>query len=204
MIYLYSGTPGSGKSLHVARVIYFTLKFKKPVICNFNIDTSKVRHDKMFHYKSNMDITPAYLMQFSIDYFNGRRVKEDEITLVLDECQMMFNAREWSKKGREDWNRFFQMHRHYGYRIILIAQFDRMIDRQIRSLIEYEYIHRKVSNFGFKGRMLCFFMLSKDMFVCVRMWYPMKEKVSSEFFRARKKYYQLYDTYLVLPELNSE
>ena len=38
----------------------------------------------------------------------------------------------------------FSQHRKLGYRVILIAQFDRMLDRQIRSVLEYEYIHRKV------------------------------------------------------------
>lgn len=40
MIYLYSGTPGSGKSLHTARVIRNTLMFNKPVIANIPINTS--------------------------------------------------------------------------------------------------------------------------------------------------------------------
>ena len=76
--------------------------------------------------------------------------------------------------------------------------FDRMIDRQIRSLIEYEYIHRKVSNFGLRGMFLCAVMLSPKLFVSVKVWYPMKEKVSSEFFKCKRKYYSLYDTYLML------
>ena len=90
------------------------------------------------------------------------------------------------------------MHRHYGYDIILVAQFDRMIDRQIRSLIEYEYIHRKVSNYGFRGWFICAVMLSPRLFISVKVWCPMKEKVGSEFFKCKKKYYSLYDTYLML------
>ena len=35
--------------------------------------------------------------------------------------------------------------------MILIAQFDKMVDRQFRALFEYEYVHRKVSNFGVVG-----------------------------------------------------
>ena len=155
MIYLYSGTPGSGKSLHVARVIYFALMRNKPVICNFEINTSYVKHPEQFHHIDNTELNPVKLMQYSQDYFGMKKVKEGELLLVIDECQMMFNARQWDKKGREDWNKFFQLHRHFGYDIILVAQFDRMIDRQIRSLIEYEQIHRKVSNFGAKGKLLC-------------------------------------------------
>ena len=198
MIYLYSGTPGSGKSLHVARVIRYTLMRCMPVICNFQINTQYVRHPELFQYVDNAALTPDMLMRYSHDYFSGKTVREGAILLVIDECQMMFNARSWDAKGREAWNKFFQLHRHFGYDIILVAQFDRMIDRQIRSLIEYEQIHRKVSNFGAKGKLLCALMLSPHLFVAVKVWYPMKEKVGSEFFRASKRNYRLYDTYLLV------
>lgn len=197
MIYLYSGTPGSGKSLHVARVIYYTLLRNKPVICNFPINTQEVKRPERFTFVDNLDLNPEMLMSYSRQHFDGRPVREGEITLVIDECQMIFNARSWDAKGREAWNKFFTLHRHFGYDIILIAQFDRMIDRQIRSLIEYEQVHRKVTNLGWRGWLLCALMLSPTLFVSVKMWYPMKERIGSEFFKAKKKYYQLYDTYAI-------
>lgn len=203
MIYLYSGTPGSGKSLHVARVIYYTLLRKKPVICNFPISLDKIKRPGSFTFVDNLDLTPEMLMEYSRKHFDGHSVREGEILLVIDECQMMFNARNWDAKGRESWNKFFTIHRHFGYDIILVAQFDRMIDRQIRSLIEYEQVHRKVSNYGWKGWLLCAFMLSPALFVSVKMWYPMKEKVGSEFFKAKKRYYRLYDTYAVFDNKNT-
>ena len=46
MIYLYSGTPGSGKSLHTARVIYYSLKRGFPVIANFPINLDKIKCKK--------------------------------------------------------------------------------------------------------------------------------------------------------------
>lgn len=39
---LYSGTPGSGKSLDVARKIYHALRYGRPVIANFDINTSLI------------------------------------------------------------------------------------------------------------------------------------------------------------------
>lgn len=89
---------------------------------------------------------------------------------------------------------FFTQHRKYGYDIVLVSQFDRMIDRQIRSLIEYELVHRKVSNYGLIGKILSMISIG-NLFVSVKIWYPMKEKVGSQFFKAHKKYYSLYDTY---------
>lgn len=195
MIYLYSGTPGSGKSLHTARVIYYTLKRGFPVIANFNINLDNIKRCKgAFLFIDNSELTPDYLIQYASNFWNNKTVKEGTLLLVIDECQLMFNAREWNIKGRSEWLSFFTQHRKYGYDIILIAQFDRMIDRQIRSLIEYEQIHRKVSNFGMKGKFLSL-CCGGNLFVSVKVWYPMKEKVGSEFFKAAKRYYSLYDTY---------
>ena len=195
MIYLYSGTPGSGKSLHTSRVIYWTLKRGYPVIANFCINTGKIKNAKgEFREVTNDSLTPKYLIDYAMEYFHGERVKEGKILLVIDECQLIFNAREWNIKGRNEWLSFFTQHRKFGYDVILVAQFDRMIDRQIRALIEYEQIHRKVSNFGIKGKILSAFCLG-NLFISVKVWYPMKEKVGSEFFIAHKKYYSLYDTF---------
>lgn len=200
MIFLYSGTPGSGKSLHVAERLYHLLRAGRPVVCNFPINLNRIPANRrsLFHYKSNLELTPEYLISFSQECFKGKKVKESSLLLVIDECQLLFNAREWGKQGRDKWLSFFTLHRHYGYDIILVAQFDRMIDRQIRSLIEYEFIHRKVSNFGFRGKFLCAVFFTPKLFVSVKVWYPMKEKVSSEFFKCKKKYYSLYDTYMML------
>jgi len=194
MIDLYSGTPGSGKSLHTAFNIYHRMKQGRPIICNFQIDLMKFKNKQNFTYCDNSDLTPDYLINYSREYYKNKRPKENEILLVIDECQIMFNAREWNIKGRAEWLYFFTHHRKFGYKIILVAQFDKMIDRQIRSLIEYEYVHRKVSNFGIKGWLLSFWSFGK-LFISVKVWYPMKQKVGSEFFLARKKYYQIYDTF---------
>lgn len=198
MISLFSGTPGSGKSLDVASRLYWWVRSGKPCICNFmiNLDEIKTRKAKdNFIFRDNSTLTPDFLIKYANEYIEKHgSVKEDSILLVIDECQLIFNARDWGQKDRKDWLSFFTLHRHLGYKIILVAQFDRMLDRQIRSLIEYEHIHRKVSNFGVKGKILSMLSLG-NLFVSVKVWYPMKEKVGSEFFRAKKFYYRLYDTY---------
>lgn len=198
MIVLYSGTPGSGKSLHTAERLYWWLRAGRPAICNFEINLKRVRKKKPealpFTYWDNREMTVDRLIDYSRRYFGGKKPKEDSILLVIDEAQLIFNAREWQKIGREKWLSFFSQHRKFGYYIILVAQFDRMIDRQIRSMIEYEYIHRKMSNFGIKGKALSLVM-GGHMFVAVQVWYAMKEKTGTELFRAKKRYYSLYDTF---------
>lgn len=201
MIVLYSGTPGSGKSLDSARTIRNWLWRGAPVICNFPVNASsvKTKKEKKLYIWSNQDLKPDKLVAFSQQYFAGRRCKEDSILLLIDEAQLLFNARDWAAKGRDRWTWFFTMHRHFGFFIILCAQFDRMLDRQVRSLIEYEYIHRKVTNLGWRGLLLSCLMLSPcNLFVKVRVWYPMKEKVGAEFFRRRAKDCKMYDTFAML------
>ena len=68
-----------------------------------------------------------------------------------------------------------------------------MLDRQIRSLVETEYKHRKLTNFGAKG--LLMIVIFHKMFVAVQYWYPIQEKVGSEFFNLRKKVCAIYDTF---------
>jgi zona occludens toxin (predicted ATPase) len=198
MITLYSGTPGAGKSLHLASRLCNWMKHKKaPIIGNFSCNFSSIKKTKgSYLYIDNVDLKPERLLNFSKNYsaYVGRRLKEGEILLVIDEAQLLFNSREWVKSDRAEWCAFFTQHRKLGYEVILIAQFDRMLDRQIRSLIEYEWIHRKVSNFGAAGKIISAFTAGK-LFVAVKVWYPMKEKVGSEFFVYHKKYSTLYDTY---------
>ena len=191
MIVLYSGTPGSGKSLDCARTIYNWLWMGKTVLCNFpvNVDNIKIRGKKDIRYIPNHELEPDSLVA----------IARDSILMIIDESQLIFYSRVLTMKGRERWTWFFTTHRHFGYFILLCAQFDRMLDRQIRGLIEYEFIHRKVSNMGWRGWFLSLVMMAPGtLFVKVKVWYPMKEKVGSEFYRCQKKYYSLYDTFALL------
>lgn len=200
MITLYSGTPGSGKSLHLASRLYWKVKSNQPIICNFPIAVEKITTQERdcFTYVDNSQLTPKFLIEYAENYWKskGGKVKEDTILLVIDECQMMFNSRDWGRKDRKEWLEFFTIHRHLGYEILLCCQFDRMLDRQIRCLIEYEYVHRKMKNFGWKGWIFNF-CCGGRLHVCVKKWYPLKEKIGSEFFKAKKKYYQIYDTFMM-------
>lgn len=193
MIRLYSGTPGSGKSLHNARDVINRSRFGKPVIGNFPCDLSRFKKAN-YTYVPNYKLTPDYLINYSRTFFQGKKIKEGAILLVIDECQLMFNSRDWQQKGRSDWLSFFSQHRKYGFDVTLIAQFDRMIDRQIRGVIEYEFIHRKLSNYGFGGKLMSL-LFGGSTFVVVEMWYPLKLKIGSDFVHARKYYYSIYDTF---------
>jgi len=257
MIYLYSGTPGSGKSLHSSKDIIFKLRRKQAVISNFDINLEVVKEnrksrniklqiqkqkvkieallDKYDSYLSEKSITEKQLnklerklqrldrkieklyakklkverkignfiyndnseltVDFLVEYAKKNHVKgrEGQTLVVIDECAVLFNSRSWSDKGRDKWIKFFQMHRHYGYNIILVSQNDRLIDRQIRAFIEYDVKHRKANNLGTIGLLIS--LLRVQLFAAISYWYGVREKCGSEFFVYRKIYSQLYDSY---------
>lgn len=193
-IYLYTGTPGSGKSLHTAKLIVQTLRYKRlPVVCNFPINEDTRGYER-FSYVDNAHLTPSYLYDFAASYWAGEPVKEDYILLVVDEAQLLFNSRDWGQKDRMAWIEFLSQHRHYGYKIVFIAQFDRMIDRQIRSLVEYECVHRRLGNLGWKGKMMALFA-GGELFICSKRFYGLNVFIGAEYMRKHKKYFRLYDSY---------
>lgn len=203
MIELYTGTPGSGKSLHCAKEIYTKINRGKNVIANFDINTSVFKKKRkkygIFQYIDNSELTPQYLVLFALEHHKRNirgNIVENQTLLVIDECQVLFNSRDWQARDRRAWAEFFQQHRKYGYNIILITQFDRMIDRQIRALVEYQIIHRKASNFKTLGFLLGL-LFKGNIFIAVRQWYGINEKIDSEWFVLHPKYSNLYNSYKI-------
>lgn len=198
MITLYSGTPGSGKSLHAARDIRDRIRSRKCVVIgNFYVNLKNIPKRKgTYIFVENYRLTPERLLLFSKRYAShlGRRLREGEIMIFIDEAQLFFNSREWQSVSRRGWMSFFTQHRHYGYDVCLMAQFDRMLDKQIRGLLEYEVKHRKISRAGKFGKVLGLFFMN-NLFVAITFWYPIKEKTDSVFFLGSNKLYAIYDSY---------
>ncbi len=205
MISLYSGTPGSGKSLNCIKQILIALKRGKLVIANFPIKFTKKEvkkgYDKRFFYMTNEQITIESLILFALENNMIEKSKESQCLVVIDEAGGRFNSRDFKKSDRREWIDFFSQHRKIGFDFILVAQNDRMLDRQIRGYIETEYKHRKVNNFSF------FIFLPITTFVTVEYWYTAKQRVGNEFFIYRKKLGNRYDTmkmfsgFTISPEL---
>lgn len=199
MIELFSGVPGSGKSLHTASFIKDCCIYHHPLIINFPINT-ELKYVKraidlgLLIILDNIEITPTKLVALSRYFLEKKSYKEDGIHLILDEAQLLFNSREWNiNSNRMEWVSFFSQHRHFKYHIILVAQFDRMIDRQIRSLIEYEIKHLKVRNLGWRGLCLCLFV-GFNAVMCVKSWYGENFHMGTNFIHIRRSLFKLYDT----------
>lgn len=199
MVNLYTGTPGSGKSLHIARYIYDELVYrKKPVIANFPLNMALVtkngkRKTGEFTYLPNHEITVEYLTAYA--FKNHKAGIEGQTLLVIDEAGIMFNSRDTKMFDRKAWVNFFMTHRHLGFNVVLIAQYDRMLDRQIRAFVEYEVKHRKANNFRILGFILT--LMRIPTFVAVTCWYGMRERCGAKLFRYRKRDSKLYDTMML-------
>lgn len=200
MITLYTGSVGSGKSFHAVDLGLQWIA-KKHVIANFPINekkrrfaTKKTRRKdrqefERWHYDD--EITIPKLMALSIE--QGWIGKESQCLLLIDEAGVIFNSRDWQIQGNErmKWIKFMSQSRKLGYDIVLVCQFDRMIDKQIRSLVEYEVKHLKANN-SFMFSFLSMFKVT--LFMYVYRWYQTKLKSNLRFGRYRKSIADRYDT----------
>lgn len=200
MISLYTGTPGSGKSLDVARLVMSRLRHGFNVIGTMYINQDMIKKKKYkgkYIFVDIFALQPKDLIAYARKYHE--KGKEGQCLLVIDECQRIFNSRDWQAIDRRAWNDFFQVHRHFGFNIILITQYDRLIDRQLRALVEYQHIHRKVSNFGIRGMLVSLFV-GGGLFISVVEWYPVHQKTDTVFFKYHRKYSRFYDSYMAFEE----
>lgn len=203
MIYFYSGTPGSGKSLQMAHEVCRWIKsYKRNVIANTMISVKNImgkstKEHGRFYYLSNDKFTPDFLYRYAIK-FHDLGV-EHQTLIVIDEAQVLFGPTaiklytQENKAYRQEWLEFFTQHRHLGFDVLIISQFDRLIDAQIRCLFEYNYVHRKANNFRTIGKILT--ILGISLFVQIQHWYGVSEVCGTLFFTYSKKYSQIYDSY---------
>lgn len=192
MITLYSGTPGSGKSYHAVVTALRVLGWGRYVVANFPLSFTKKQLKKgyadRFFYKENKDITINSLIEFALEKGFLEKKKESQALVIIDEAGGRFNCREFGRSDRIEWLDFFSQHRKIGYDFILVAQNDRMIDKQIRVQIETEIKHRKINNFG------PFWIFPIPLFICVEWWYAARQRVGSEFMIYRKSIASQYDS----------
>lgn len=196
MISLYSGTPGSYKSYHATADAVQWLGRGKNVIANFPIDASKYYKNKrkklgQFYFVPNSELTVDYLMRFHRNNHKPNVLKAQTL-LIFDEASIPFNARQFDRQDRMDWINFFANHRHFNYEIILIAQNDRMLDRQVRGLLEYEIKHRALKNWNLAFALVS--LMCKGLFHCVEYWYPCKLKTDTQLKKFNQKIANCYDT----------
>ena len=174
MIELFTGSIGSGKSVHAIREVQ--KRTKRPVIMNFPL--RKMRPNWV--YRDNDELDVSWLIEFarahSAERYGGR-VREGMILLVIDEASMLWNARDYNAKGKGEftrrWLRFFAQSRKLGFDVILVAQFDKQIDRQIRECVEYE-VHHYSAKHMFPIKYLARLLPFTHVSLVLRTWYAAK------------------------------
>lgn len=194
MISLYTGRPGSGKSLNAVRTIRRFLKvYKSDVIANFEVNANE-GWEGNFTYMPNSGFTAGNLVDFAVHYWSSHDFKEDGFLVVVDEAQLLFNSRNWQDADRMQFLELLSQHRKYGMKIIMIAQADIMIDKQFRSLVEVEVNHRKISSFGFGGLVMRYAAFG-EIFYAYEKYYGTNVKIGSEVFRYKKSLGEMYNSY---------
>lgn len=198
-ILVYTGVPGSGKSVHAAREIRYNLNSlrPRPVIANFELaPNAPVKRPEMFHYVPNSALSVDDLTGFAVDWWesHGGRLREDGIDVYFDEAQLLWNARLWSQSDRLRWLEFLSQSRKYGYRVVMIAQSAKMLDNQFRMLVETEVNHRRMSAMGLAGYLMALPFRNR-LIVAVRSAYQINERTGSQWILVSKSDWAMYDSY---------
>lgn len=200
MITCFTGTPGSGKSLHVAKELRDHLRRRNTLtITNYPINPPSGTRSELVCLDSVdfglLDVLDAY--QEWRDR-TGLPVKEGQVLLVIDECQLVFSNRDWQKPDRKAWISFFTQHRKLGFNVYLVVQDLGMVDKQIRSIIEYECNHFKAGLFGWFGFLIWLVCLGHPLIVArtriPRYGASNAGVISRSFFIGRRSLYKMYDT----------
>lgn len=217
LISLYSGTPGSGKSLHAAHEIREDLILGKNVISTMDVDvdlcfynfferwlfnsfgirSKRKKRDKRvknFHYIDINAITPEYLYQFAAQYHVFG--KEHQTIVFLDECVAIFSPTVIGEKVDvwNAWEDFFRKHRHLGYDVILIPQSAKLISRKVIEYCEFDIRHFNRKNHGTFGFFLSMFI--GGLFSYATFWRGFKSKALDQgWFTYKPIYGQMYNSY---------
>lgn len=93
-------------------------------------------------WKASEDLIPKALAPISSQ-------REGRGRLYLDECQLVFNSRDFSKNM--GWIHFFSQSRKLKWDVFLVAHSVNMIDKQIRPFIEFETRFRDMRKIKFLG-----------------------------------------------------
>lgn len=208
---MYTGSVGSGKSFHALDVALKIIKEKRYgqyryCIANFPLIPKKPKkslfkrnQDKKIKQAQEEDARWIYRDEISVEFLiaesikNGWYGKESMCMVVIDEAGIIFNSRDWQVKANErtKWIKFLALSRKFGYDFIFVAQADRMMDKQIRSLCEYEVKHLKANNSFF----LSFLSLFKiTLFMYIYQWYVTKMRGDLRFGLFKQKVANRYDT----------
>lgn len=117
MIYLFTGTPGAGKTLNAIRFV----------------DTDEAFKGRKIYYCNIPELTLDWEQITSEQASTWYDLPEGSV-IVVDECQQIFPVRTASKQKPPGVARM-DTHRHGGYDIVLITQSPKLLDSAVRAFV---------------------------------------------------------------------
>lgn len=146
-IYLYYGKVGDGKSFHVVKTeILPAVRDGRKMYCYMDglnprrLSQFAGRNSNVVMWDSVGEVRAA--CQLEVDDRDGVGLKVDRGSLVVvDEAQLVWDAREWQKTGKQAMA-FFEYHRHFGLDIVIITQSPGRLDKGVVRLAN-ECLHVK-------------------------------------------------------------
>lgn len=160
MIVGFVGVPGSGKTYEAVKKIVFNLLKGRHVYTNIDgMDQGPCQEmlkgiaklddfefDRKFHFLDRDEVP------------NFWQVARPGSFIVLDEVHKVFNCRDWQSKKNLAFADWASTHRHHGYDLILITQDMEKVEKQVRSLLDWTYVFRKVNFLGsaVKKKYICY------------------------------------------------
>ena len=136
MIYLFTGVPGSGKTLNVVSMLAKRKDFQGRPLFIDAIPDLKIPHEPIPEGES-IKTWPKWAPTGAI--------------IVVDECQRIFPRRA-STAAVPDYISEFETHRHRGLDFLLIAQHPKLLDNHLRVLIEH-HTHFSGTSLGIRRKL---------------------------------------------------
>ncbi len=150
MIIGFTGTPGSGKTYEAVEKILDNLMRGKIIYTNIDgmFDPECQEMIKSYCNLSDLALT-IQLKQLEPDQIADFWMHiEPRCLVVLDEIHKWFSNRDWNDPKNKQFGYWASTHRHYGYEVVLITQNIERVDAAVRSLLEWNYVYRKVNFLG--------------------------------------------------------
>lgn len=121
-VYAITGKLGSGKSLVSVGRIFDYLRQGKPVASNLNLDLLKLFNPRCkFNYVRLPDF-PTVRDFHAIGKGTESYDEKNNGLIVLDECGVFFNSRDWQTAERQDVIKWLLHSRKLGWDVLLIVQ----------------------------------------------------------------------------------
>lgn len=157
MIYGISGRTGGGKSYEavVSHIIPIVTQQKRKVVTNLPLNVDEICAVYGNECRALIDVIdgefhnyggqrPFSKKEHYLQYEDWQNESGLRVYFVVDECQLSIPQQGTDKELIQ----FFEMHRHYGFDILLITQNFRKVNRDIRDLVGNHYRAIKKSMMG--------------------------------------------------------